>query len=443
MLGSNSDWEFQIKNQIKKRYARQISEDNFLPDSAKRMAELGYSNDMISLLPDELQSAFSGCGCPISDLTFVGDEVVIDLGCGAGIDGFIASKLVPSGVVISVDFSFEMLKILQNHAQGTPVNVLASDLESLPLRSGIADYAISNAVFNLTPNKDTAYREMHRILKPRGKIALCDLVCNGELPREILENPTPDNVVLSLVYRVEHENFAEVIVSITNDTKNNTNKLFNSEEINISRKITKGEGSTYKVNDQEVRQRDVQIMFADQSTGSKSNAIVDQGQVAKIINSKPEDRRKILEEAAGISGIHARKHETELKLNSTESNLEKLSEVIESDKIRLKELLKQSSQANKYKYLSEQIRELEAQILYYKLEEAKNTFRINDEKLQEYALNVSKLTRKNEELLKHKKKIEKNLPELRQTEQNIASKLNKLEIREKLLDADSSKIIEN
>ena len=189
MVGSNSDWEFQVKSQIKRRYARQALEDNFRPNSATRMKELGYSQDMISLLPDELQGAFSGCGCPISDLTFAGNEVVIDLGCGAGIDGFIASKLVPSGVVISVDFTFEMLKILQNHAQGTPVNVLASDVESLPLRSGIADYAISNAVFNLTPNKDMAYREMHRILKPRGRIALCDLVCNGELPREILEDP--------------------------------------------------------------------------------------------------------------------------------------------------------------------------------------------------------------------------------------------------------------
>ena len=189
MVGSNSDWEFQVKNQIKRRYARQALEDNFRPNSATRMKELGYSQDMISLLPDELQGAFSGCGCPISDLTFAGNEVVIDLGCGAGIDGFIASKLVPRGVVISVDYTFEMLKILQNNTQGTPVNVLASDVESLPLRSEIADYAISNAVFNLTPNKDMAYREMHRILKPRGRIALCDLVCNGELPREILEDP--------------------------------------------------------------------------------------------------------------------------------------------------------------------------------------------------------------------------------------------------------------
>ena len=189
MVGSNSDWEFQVKSQIKRRYARQALKDNFRPNSATRMKELGYSQDMISLLPDEFQGAFSGCGCPISDFTFAGNEVVIDIGCGAGIDGFIASKLVPSGVVISVDFTFEMLKILQNNAQGTPVNVLASDVESLPLRSEIADYAISNAVFNLTPNKDMAYREMYRILKPRGRIALCDLVCNGELPREILEDP--------------------------------------------------------------------------------------------------------------------------------------------------------------------------------------------------------------------------------------------------------------
>ena len=92
-------------------------------------------------------------------------------------------------MVISVDFTFEMLKILQNHAQGTPVNVLASDVERLPLRSGIADYVISNAVFNLTPNKEMAYREMHRILKPRGRIALCDLVCKEEHPRDILEDP--------------------------------------------------------------------------------------------------------------------------------------------------------------------------------------------------------------------------------------------------------------
>ena len=186
---SNSDWESQIKSQIKRRYARQVLENNFRPNSATRMKELGYSQDMISLLPDELLGAFSGCGCPVSDLTFAGNEVVIDLGCGAGIDGFIASKLVPSGVVISVDFTVEMLKILQKHTQGTPINVLASDIESLPLRSGIADYALSNAVFNLTPNKDMAYREMHRILKPRGRIALCDLVFNEELPREILEDP--------------------------------------------------------------------------------------------------------------------------------------------------------------------------------------------------------------------------------------------------------------
>ena len=189
MVESTQAWDFQIKSQIKKRYARQAAEDNFLPDSAKRMAELGYSNNMISLLPDELQSVFSGCGCPISALTFTGNEVVADLGCGAGIDSFLASKLLHSGMVISVDFTPEMLNILQRYSQGSPIQLVASDVESLPLTSNIADVVISNAVFNLTTNKETAYRETHRILKPGGKLAICDLVCRGELPREVVEDP--------------------------------------------------------------------------------------------------------------------------------------------------------------------------------------------------------------------------------------------------------------
>ena len=120
-------------------------------------------------------------------------------------------------------------------------------------------------------------------------------------------------------------NSAEVILTIE-DGGDLLQSYKNNDEIEVSRKIGKDEGSTYSINNKEVRQRDVQILFADLAIGSRSNAIVDQGQVGKIINSKAIDRRQILEEAAGISGIHARKHETELKLKSTEANLEKLEE---------------------------------------------------------------------------------------------------------------------
>ena len=109
-----------------------------------------------------------------------------------------------------------------------------------------------------------------------------------------------EDVIFSGTKTRAPRNFAEVTISVESDSINSTNKLFDSDEINISRKIIKNEGSTYSVNGKELRQRDVQIMFADQSIGSRSNAIVNQGQIGKIINSKPIDRRKILEEAAGI-----------------------------------------------------------------------------------------------------------------------------------------------
>ena len=153
----------------------------------------------------------------------------------------------------------------------------------------------------------------------------------GESGPKNLRAGEMDDVIFAGTRGRASRNFAEVVVSIENNRMDTTNNLLSDEEINISRKIVKNEGSIYRINDKEVRQRDVQILFADQSTGSKSNAIVDQGQIGKIINSKPEDRRKILEEAAGISGVHARRHETELKLKSTEAILLQLSELLESD----------------------------------------------------------------------------------------------------------------
>ena len=147
-------------------------------------------------------------------------------------------------------------------------------------------------------------------------------------------------------------NSAEVIVTIKN-SDNSIQSYENEDEIEVSRKIERDIGSTYTINNKGVRQRDVQILFADLAIGSRSNAIVDQGQVSRIINSKPQERRQILEEAAGISGIHARKHETELKLKSTETNLEKLEEIISNDKLRLKELSRQTNQAKKYKNIDD------------------------------------------------------------------------------------------
>jgi chromosome segregation protein len=227
-------------------------------------------------------------------------------------------------------------------------------------------------------------------------------------------------------------NSAEVILTIENSS-NLLQSYASNDEIEISRKIEKDEGSTYSINNKEVRQRDVQILFADLSIGSRSNAIVDQGQVGNIINSKPLERRKILEEAAGISGIHARKHETELKLRSTEVNLEKLEEIISNDQLRLKELSKQSNQAKRYKNIAENIRKIEAIILYQRWNDTIKYINKNKEELQFYIDNVNEITRNISKKELIKQEIENDLPSLRSENQNYSNLSNKLQVEYNLL----------
>ena len=223
-------------------------------------------------------------------------------------------------------------------------------------------------------------------------------------------------------------NSAEVTLTIENNNEELLQTYTNSDEIEVSRKIEKDAGSTYRINNKEVRQRDVQILFADIAIGSRSNAIVDQGQVGKIINSKPQERRQILEEAAGISGIHARKHETELKLKSTEVNLEKLEEIITNDVMRLKELSKQSNQAKRYKNISENIRKTEAIILYQRWKKNIKNIEDNTKELENFKENVDKITRKISSKSLIQQKAENDLSPLREESQKYSNLLNKLKV---------------
>jgi chromosome segregation protein len=136
--------------------------------------------------------------------------------------------------------------------------------------------------------------------------------------------------------------------------------LPNSEDIEISRRIGRGTGSLYRLNGREVRQRDIQLLFADAGAGSKSPAIVGQGQVGFIVEAKPEERRRLLEEAAGIGGMHSRRREAELKLQATTANLERVTDQLELLGSRRTALEKQAREAERYKKLQAQIRALEA-----------------------------------------------------------------------------------
>lgn len=164
--------------------------------------------------------------------------------------------------------------------------------------------------------------------------------------------------------------FAEVSLVIDNQDRLAPSGFNDADTIEITRRITRDAGSAYKANSKDVRARDVQMLFADASTGAASPALVRQGQISELINAKPKARRRILEEAAGISGLYARRHEAELKLNSAEQNLLRVDDVLEGLAQQLATLTRQARQAARYREIGEELRRSEGMLLYRRWREA-------------------------------------------------------------------------
>jgi chromosome segregation protein len=183
--------------------------------------------------------------------------------------------------------------------------------------------------------------------------------------------------------------FAEVIL-VLNDVAGRAPAPFHAEDmLEISRRIRRGMGSTYRINGREVRAKDVQLLFADAATGANSPALVRQGQVSELIAAKPENRRRILEEAAGIAGLHARRHEADLKLKTAESNLTRLDEVLVEIEGQAASLKKQARQAERYRGLAQTLRETEALLLHRRWRDANERWSETQAILRETERNVA------------------------------------------------------
>ena len=165
-------------------------------------------------------------------------------------------------------------------------------------------------------------------------------------------------------------NFAEVALVIDNQDRLAPSGFNEADQIEITRRITRDAGSAYKVNTRDVRARDIQMLFADASTGAHSPALVRQGQIAELINAKPKARRRILEEAAGISGLYQRRHEAELRLNATEVNLARVDDVLEALAAQLGTLARQARQAARYREIGTELRQAEGMLLFRRWREA-------------------------------------------------------------------------
>ena len=165
-------------------------------------------------------------------------------------------------------------------------------------------------------------------------------------------------------------NHAEVVLQIDNADRSAPAEFNDHAQLEVSRRIDKGDGSTYRINGKEVRARDVQLLFADASTGANSPALVRQGQISELIAAKPQNRRMILEEAAGVSGLHTRRHEAELRLRAAEANLLRLEDVARELEIALARLKREAKSAEKYKRLAAEIRMVQSAVLLARWREA-------------------------------------------------------------------------
>jgi chromosome segregation protein len=191
--------------------------------------------------------------------------------------------------------------------------------------------------------------------------------CMGETSAKSMRGSGMEDVIFAGTSNRPSKNIAEVSVQIENIDKDGPMQYNELDEITVTRRIEINKGSKYFINQKEVRARDAQTFFADLSTGAHSPSLISQGRIGSLVTSKPAERRSILEEAAGISGIHARREEAEARLGAAENNLKRADELKKQQEKQLDSLRKQAEEATRYKEISKEIKSIEAGLYYLKL----------------------------------------------------------------------------
>jgi len=263
----------------------------------------------------------------------------------------------------------------------------------------------------------------------------------GETSARQMRGGEMDDVIFGGTSGRPARNIAEVLLGIDNSDRT-APPQFETDEIEVTRRIERGNGSLYRINGNETRARDVHLLFADAATGSRSSGLVSQGRVGALINAKPSDRRSLLEEAAGISGLYSRRHEAELRLKNAETNLSRLDDVLATLDEQLKSLQKQARQANRYRTLSEQIRVIEAQVLYLGWLEALATIDAARAAHREAEIKVEEATGLAAVQATHQAEAAALLPDLRRRDAEAMASLQKVMAEREQLEAEEGRLAE-
>ena len=262
--------------------------------------------------------------------------------------------------------------------------------------------------------------------------------CMGETSAKSMRGSGMEDVIFSGTSNKPSKNIAEVLISLSNDKGNI--KYKDTGEITIRRKIEKDKGSKFYINGKEVRAKDAQMFFADLSTGAHSPSIISQGKIGALVTAKPTDRRTILEEAAGISGLHVRRHEAELRLGAAENNLKRADELRRQQEKQLANLEKQAEEATKYKIISEEIKKIEAGLFYLRLRDLEKEISIENEINTEADNELKKFNKKIEEIDVQVKKESEKIDPIKEKNIQSLSKIQRLNLELKSLDDESERV---
>jgi chromosome segregation protein len=261
----------------------------------------------------------------------------------------------------------------------------------------------------------------------------------GETSFKSMRASGMDDVIFSGSNTRPARNTAEVSMGIDNSERSAPSAFNDDDALEITRRIERESGSSYRINGREVRARDVQLLFADASTGSRSPALVHQGRIGEIIQAKPEQRRRVLEEAAGISGLHQRRHEAELRLRAAEQNLVRLEDVIGQLASQMDGLKRQARQAVRYRVVAGQIRKAEATLFHLRWIAAQTEVTDAEHAKDVSVRVVAERTGQQAEASKLQVLAQASLPGLRETETKAAAGLHRLVVARETLEREEQR----
>src|SRR6266478_5575370 len=264
----------------------------------------------------------------------------------------------------------------------------------------------------------------------------------GETSHKSLRAADMDDLIFAGSNTRPARNNAEVVMTVDNSHRKAPAQFNEHDSLDVSRRIEREQGSTYRINGREVRARDVQILFADASTGARSPALVHQGRIGEIVQAKPAQRRRVLEEAAGVAGLHARRHEADLRLNAAEHNLSRLEDVIAQIGAQIEALKRQARQAVRYRVVSAQLRKTEALLCQLRWVAANAEVGEADRAKDLGVRRVAAATGAQAEAATAQALAAAALPDLRDAEAKAAAALQRLVIARETLDREEARATE-